>query len=144
MNRDPNLSRRLLLCTLAVAPAVGSTIVYDRTANVDRELIRMGQEFSELTRRIDDAIDHRSELTQEVLDRLDCLDSEIVSTPANTVAGLRVKAQAACWALLGDINPCRELTTDKRMALSIVLDLIRIYDPHLEQPGALMKCADDC
>jgi hypothetical protein len=123
---------------------VGSTIVSNQTGNVDGELIRMGQEFSEVTRQIDDAIDQRSELTHEVLERLDRLDSEIVATPAHTVAGLRVKARAACWALLGDIDPCRELTTDKRMALSIVLDLIRIYEPQLEQPGALMKLVEDC
>jgi hypothetical protein len=55
-----------------------------------------------------------------------------------------VKARAACWALLGDLDPAGQSTTDKRMALSLVRDLIRLYDPGLERPGALEKLVSDC
>ena len=51
--------------------------------------------------------------------------------------GLCVKARASCWALLGDLDDASDATTDRRMTLSIVRDLIRLYDPGLERPGAL-------
>jgi hypothetical protein len=74
---------------------------------------------------------------------LDRIEAQIVATQATTIKGLRVKAQAACWALLGDLDPAGQPTTDKRMALSIVRDLIRLYDSGLEQPGALKKLLED-
>jgi hypothetical protein len=57
--------------------------------------------------------------------------------------GLCVKARAACWALLGDLNDPAGATTDERMALSIVRDLIRLYHPALEQPGASQQLVKD-
>jgi hypothetical protein len=57
--------------------------------------------------------------------------------------GLYVKAQAACWALLGDLDPMNESTTDRRMAVSIIRDLVRLHEPGLEQPGALKKLVAD-
>jgi hypothetical protein len=79
----------------------------------------------------------------QVLEQLGWLDAEIVGMEAVTMEGLCVKARAACWALLGDLDPAGQLTTDKRMALSIVRDLIRLYDPGLERPGALKKLVED-
>jgi hypothetical protein len=35
----------------------------------------------------------------------------------------------SCRTLLGDLNPAGQSTTGKRMALSIMRDLIRLYDP---------------
>src|ERR1700730_8357632 len=57
--------------------------------------------------------------------------------------GLRVKARAACWARLGDLDPASGSTTDERMALPIIRDLIRLFDPNLEQPGALQTYRED-
>lgn len=57
--------------------------------------------------------------------------------------GLRVKARVACWALLGDFDAAGQSTTDKRMALSIVRDLIRLYALGLERLGALTKLVED-
>jgi hypothetical protein len=39
--------------------------------------------------------------------------------------------------LLGDLDPTTGATTDARMALSIVRDLIRLYDPDREGPNAI-------
>jgi hypothetical protein len=49
-----------------------------------------------------------------------------MAAPAQTIDGLRVKARAACWALLGDLDDGDPSTMDKRIALSIVRDLIRV------------------
>jgi hypothetical protein len=78
-----------------------------------------------------------------VLDRYGWIEAEIVATSATTIEGLRVKARAACWALLGDLDPAGESTTDKRMALSIVRDLVRHCDPGLERPRALKVLIKD-
>ena len=62
-----------------------------------------------------------------------------VATPATTMEGLYVKARAGCWALLGDLDADEHASADQRMALSIMRDLIRLYQPSLERPGALKK-----
>jgi hypothetical protein len=125
------ISRRTALVSIAMAPtAVGAT------PDNDARLIELGRQFEEVARKFDDA---DATAAGPLLDRLGHLEMAIVDMPATTMQGLRVKARAACWALLGDLDPTGEPTTDKRMALSIVRDLIRLYDPKLEQPGALKK-----
>jgi hypothetical protein len=52
--------------------------------------------------------------------RLAEIEEAIVNTQAVTIDGLRVKARAACWARLGDLDPASGSTTDQRMALSII------------------------
>jgi hypothetical protein len=42
-------------------------------------------------------------------------------------------------ALLGDLDPAGAKTLDQRMALSIIRDLIQLYDPRLERPGAPLR-----
>jgi hypothetical protein len=91
---------------------------------------------------IDRTVEGLSDLTQETMDAFDRIEAEIIATPATTIEDLRVKARAACWALLGDLDS-REHSADKRMALSIVRDLIRMYDPDLERPGAVKKLVED-
>jgi hypothetical protein len=53
--------------------------------------------------------------------------------------GLRVKAHAACWGLLSDIEESEQETLSVQMAVSIVRDLIRAFDPNPEHPSALKK-----
>ncbi len=48
--------------------------------------------------------------------------------------GCHRKARAACWALLGD-----QVHDRQAAGASVVRDLIRLYDPGLEQPGALKE-----
>jgi len=54
-----------------------------------------------------------------------------------SIEGFRVKARLACWVRLGDLDPANGSTDGREIALSIVRDLIRLYDQHLEHPGAL-------
>jgi hypothetical protein len=114
-----------------------AAIVNESESPNDRKLMVLGRRFDSLASEIDGAIEYGSYPRQNTLEELSRVESEIVATPATTISGLRVKARAACWALLGDLQPEGESTTDKRMALSMVRDLIRRYDSHLERPGAL-------
>jgi hypothetical protein len=108
-------------------------------ASTDNQLLYLGCEFTKVVAKIDRAIDQGAELCDEWLDTLSHLDAEIVATPATTIVGLWVKARAACWARLGDLDTPDEATTDHRMALSIVRDLVRLHDPGLERLGALKQ-----
>jgi hypothetical protein len=108
----------------------------------DRDIVALGREFDAVAAQLDKTIEDCSAVHNDLLKRLGALDVAITATPAQTLEGLRVKARAACWALLGDLDPCAEPTTDRRMALSIVRDLVRMHDPHLESPGALKKLTE--
>ena len=138
------ISRRAILGSLAALPVPGSTQSLAEESTADVRLQVLGRGFADAAAQIDYALEHRSELKQETLDRLDRIEAEIVGLQATGMMGFRVKAQAACWALLGDLDPEGELSTDKRMALSIVRDLIRLYDPSLEHPDALKKLVAEC
>jgi hypothetical protein len=137
------LSRRSILYLVSGFPLPSALPVGDPP--VDVELLRLGDQFNSLAAQIDYAIEHKSNLAWDVLHQFDSVESEILVTPAGTIEGLSVKARAACWALLGDLDAAGQSTTDKRMALSIVRDLIRLYDPNLERPAASTKlaCADN-
>jgi hypothetical protein len=141
MRETTFLSRRaafgsLMASSLLVMPASASS-------STDAHLLALGLNFDEATAKFDQAIADGCVLDWPVLDELRRLDVEIAATQASTVEGLRVKARAACWALLGDLDPLGEPTLDTRMALSIVRDLIRLYDPALERPGALKELVED-
>ena len=112
-----------------------STTAQANNAN-DARLIKLRQLFDSLTDKFDDDTDHS---TDEFFSKLVAIENEIIETQARSIDGYRVKARAACWALLGDLYVKNEPTTDRRMALSIVRDLIREFDPQLEQPGALAR-----
>ena len=107
-------------------------------AKMDTELVALGSQFDALTRVLDAA-----DLWGDMAYALDRIERAILNTQAKTMEGLRVKARAACWARLGDLDPASGSTTDERMALSIIRDLIRLFDPKLEQPGALQKIFAD-
>ena len=128
MRRLKMISRRALLAALPTIPAISCKATAD-----DSGLIALGREFDALAAIIDDTTDMAS------IDRLLALDTAIIATPANTVSGLCVKARAACSARLGDLDPSGEETTDRRMGLSIIRDLIRLYDPEREVPNALRE-----
>jgi hypothetical protein len=141
MIRKHYLSRRQLVMALTVPPiaAHGSPTITSSLADAD--LINLGRQFDEAAAQIDYAISHAKVIQDGVLERFSRIEAEILSWQSKIVEGRRVKAQAACWALLGDLDPSDQSTTDTRMVLSIVRDLIRLYDSHLENPGALKKLA---
>ena len=106
-------------------------------------MLALGRDFDVVAQKLDNAIATGIDFDDGLLEQFDRLDDEIATMQASTMEGLSVKARAACWALLGDLNPTVQSTTDKRMALSIVRDLIRLYAPGLERPGALTKLVED-
>jgi hypothetical protein len=137
MKNKSFLSRRELVAALAIPSMAQSAAAHTDTMPADSHLVSLGREFDKITAQIDEAIKNGADIDDEVLNELGRLDAEIVNTRAKTIEGFRVKARAACWALLGDLDPTNQPTTDKRMALSIVRDLIQRYDPSLEHSGAV-------
>ena len=135
------LSRRAVVGSLAASPIMPACIAAAESSLGDARLSELGRQFDQLVDHFDTPGKSAECFTEEFFARLDRVEAEILSTPARSIQGYRVKARAACWALLGDIDPHSGSTTDRRMALSIIRDLIQQYDPELEQPGALRKLA---
>jgi hypothetical protein len=134
-------SRRALLAGLATVPV--AQFATERMATDDAKLIALGGKFDILAAEIDHSIERGPDIAMDALEQFSHIGAEILTIQAKTIDGLRVKARAACWALLGDLNRSSDTTLDKSMALSIVRDLIRLHDPSLEHPGALRKLVDD-
>jgi hypothetical protein len=131
-------SRRALIAGLAVTPILPSQ-ASEQLAQPDAELVALGHQFDELA-----AFLHYAGWGDDAaVTRFAAVERAILDCEAVTVEGLSVKARAACWARLGDLDPSIEPTTDKRMAISIIRDLIRVHAPHLERPGALKKLVPD-
>jgi hypothetical protein len=126
MNSNPSVSRRSILALLASCRPAAASALSAEASSADAELIALGCRFDLLTSQIDRAIECGSDIGWEVLHRFDGIESEIVATQARTIDGLRVKARAACWALLGDFDSADQSTTDKRMMASIARDLMRL------------------
>jgi hypothetical protein len=103
-------------------------------AAADAVLLGVGRRFDVLASQLDDGL-----YECEVLEEFSRILAKIGSTPATTMEGLCVKARAACWTLLGDLDASERCSTAERVGLSIMRDLIRLYRPSLEQPGALTK-----
>jgi hypothetical protein len=137
------LSRRATLRSLAgifvVIPQVSECAISSSNAR----LLALGNALDEITGRLDRAVGGGYDVEDGWLEDLDRIEAEILKTQASTIDGLRVKARAACWALLGDLDSVREETTDQRMAISIIRDLVRGYDPQLERPGAVKQLVEE-
>jgi hypothetical protein len=133
------MNRKLTRRAAVAAIAAGAPVLTAAAAvsHPDAELIGLGRQFEEITATLDREIAGADD-DLPALDRLAVVEPRILATPATTMEGMRVKARAACWALGGDLQPTG-LTTDVRIARSIVRDLIRLYDPQLEHPGAIAK-----
>jgi len=142
MQKNPRTSRRALLCGLAVAPLI--QLSADAKTENDDELVTFGRKFDLLATSIDHSIEHRLDLDVKTLEHFNRVSAEILTMQARTIEGLSVKARAACWGLLGDLDHTDDMTLNDSMALSIVRDLIRLYNPYLERPGALRKLVDEC
>lgn len=126
-----NLSRRTLLMALTCAPGVSSVAMPERGHSPDEKLIALGAQFDHLTRTWDH-VARQSHHTYEnvdiigLIETIDPIEAAIVATRAKTTEGLLVKARAANWSREGRINPEAEASTDKKMAWSIVRDLIEL------------------
>jgi len=142
MIRSINISRRAALGAFATSLLPASTLPA-AASSADSRLLALGRNFDAAAAKLDHAIATGVHFDDGLLEQLDRVDTEIATTQAFTMEGLCVKARAACWALLGDLNEPGDETTDRRMALSIMRDLIRLYDPGLERPGALKQLVQD-
>jgi hypothetical protein len=113
MSRD--LTRRAAVAAIAAGVP---TLAAAAPGHPDAELIELGRQFDEITAALDREIDGGTELG--ALDRLVVVEPAIVAMPATTIEGMRVKARAACWAMLGDFEVLDGPTTDVRMAAPIL------------------------
>lgn len=136
MNDTSALSRRTIIAAAATAIA-SSPAIGDPSIAPDADLINLGNQFDQVAAELDRAMEDWSDVAWEVFARFDKIEGQILGKTASNIEGLRVKARAACWALLGDLESPELPSTSSRMGLSIVRDLIRVFDPHLEHPGAL-------
>jgi len=112
-------------------------------AQSDGDLLELGDQFDAISRQLDLAIEHGLDVTWETLGKFDGIATQIITTPATTMEGLCVKARVTCWGRLGDLDDSEHCPADERIALSMTRDLIRLYHPHLERPGALTKLVED-
>ena len=124
-----NLSRRSLLTSLACASGVSSLVLGKSLQSPDTELIALGVQFNELTR----TWVHLARQTNHTYENVDIvgligainpIEAAIVARRAKTIEGLLVKARAANWSREGRVCPEAEESTDKKMAWSIVRDLL--------------------
>lgn len=136
------ISRRTTLVSLATSLLPASTLPA-AASSTDAHLVVLGRDFDAITARLDHAIAGGIDFADGLLEQLGQLEAEIATTQASTMEGLCVKARAACWALLGELDDPGDTTTDRRMALSIVRDLIRLHDPQLERPGAIAALVEE-
>jgi hypothetical protein len=131
MGNTANLSRRAFVGGITLAPNLLGT----KVSTPDDALVRLGCEFDRLTQIWDDWA-YQTKNTYENVDilgliaKLDPIEAAIVSKRANTLDGLMVKARAANWSCQGRISPEKEASTDKRMAWSIVRDLLELSQGH--------------
>jgi hypothetical protein len=137
------VNRRSVLGSLSISTFLAATALPVKASPADARIIELGHEFNSLAAQIDHAIETRLDVSMDILEQFSRVGAEILTIQAKTIDGLRVKARAACWALLGDLDPANNMTLDKSMALSIVRDLIRVHDPSLEHPGALKILVED-
>ena len=124
-------------------PLLGISDEAPQKSASDVGIIKLGHQFDALAAEFDHAIDHGTNIAWETLEKFDRILTEIIATPATTMEGLCVKARVACWARLGDLDAGEQCTAEDRVALSMIRDLIRLYHPHLERPGALRKLVED-
>lgn len=142
MIKNALVSRRAAIGSLATSLLVLGASPVLATSHADAHLLALGRDFDAAAAKLDSVLADGGDPHWRLFDELTRLDTEIVATQAVTMEGLCVKARAACWALLGDIDAEGQETTDKRMALSIVRDLIRLSAPDLERPGAITSLVD--
>ena len=138
-----SISRRSALCSVTMLPLLGTSDEAPKKSASDVGIIKLGPQFDALAAELDHAIDHGANIAWETLEKFDRILTEIIATPATTMEGLCVKARVACWARLGDLDAGEQCTAEDRVVLSMIRDLIRLYYPHLERPGALRKLVED-
>ena len=128
---EKRLSRRALVTALVCAPVVSNVAICPPLSSPDATLIALGDQFNQLTGIWDELARQTNDTYLNVdiiglVEAINPIENAIVTTHAKTIEGLLVKARAANWSREGRIFPEQEETTDKKMAWSIVRDLVQL------------------
>jgi hypothetical protein len=99
---------------------------------MDAELIELGRQYDEAAAAI-----KRNPRDDELWDLQLTIIEAIIPVPAKTIDGVRVKARVVCDGLLGDLDEKTWPKGQNPLPLSIVRDLIRLYDADRERPNAV-------
>lgn len=137
------LSRRSLVTALVCTPIVSQAAASPTLPSPDAALKALGRQFNHLCQTWDE-LARRTNHTYEgvdiigLIETLSPIEAAIVAARATTIEGLLVKAQAADWSRQGRIHPELEECTDRKMAWSIVRDLIEL-SPRADVPFASFR-----
>lgn len=66
---------------------------------------------------------------ERVYQSLDKLEGDIVRLQAKTLAGVVAKASVIAWTRVGDLDPGKEVTAERRLSTSMLRDIIRLFAP---------------
>jgi hypothetical protein len=126
------MSKELTRRAALVAIAAGApTLTASAPGHPDAELIELGRQYDEAAAAIE-----QNGADDEPWARQGAIFDAIIGMPAATIEGVRVKARVVCDGLLGDLDENTWPKGQNPLPLSIVRDLIRLYDPDRERPNA--------
>jgi hypothetical protein len=121
-----SLSRREFTLSMAAAPGLQPTAV-----RTNGKLMSLWREFDREADKINNCLLPKDQ-EELVFERLELLEGELVTAQATTIEAVVAKALAACWTRVGDLDAASETSADRRLALSIVRDLVCLYAPERE------------
>jgi len=127
MRHRSNISRRIVLGGLALAPVLPEIASASTSSGADKELIQWGRELEDAHAAVEFA--GTSEQVEALFEKQDKPIAAIVARRATSLEGLHVKARATAWAIesdLGILDPNEETTAHLRVAASLVRDLLAI------------------
>jgi hypothetical protein len=126
MHENHKYSRRAFAFGLAAMPtsSVLPTTAVAELNPPDSELLAMGRELFSAQAALDRAGEHAQAIA--LLERIDILSVEIADKAAVSIQGLYIKALATSWSVIDDFDPKAGVSSDMRLVLSILYDLIRL------------------
>jgi hypothetical protein len=126
MHENHKYSRRAFAFGLAAMPtsSVLPTTAVAELNPPDSELLAMGRELFSAQAALDRAGEHDQAIA--LLKRIDVVTTAIADMPATTIQGLFIKALATSWSVIDDFDPKEGVSSDMRLVLSILYDLIRL------------------
>lgn len=136
-------SRRSLLAGFSASALVGRSAIGTGPASPDASLINMEQGQRQLSEVMIDWPSDRQLEFQSLRQQLDQLTNSITEAEAKTIDGLRAKARIVCDEQMGDFSWVNDSRQNHDLMRSIVRDIIRIYDPDLEDRTAFARLMED-
>ena len=120
MKQNTSISRRAAINSFAASPLLAIVMLAAAASSADARLIALGRDHEVAAAQLDFAIERGTDVAWDVLEKPDHAGAEILKIQAKTIDGFRVKARAAWWALLGNLDYANDTTLANSMALSIV------------------------